>query len=122
MLLQERDEIAFGRMVNKFIEDHSKDMFMAEFLNYFDLYFKKTETWAYCYRKNAKINTNMRLERLHRAIKYEYFNGKKVKRLDKSITTIMRMVHNKLFEKIISNPKGKLCTAISNLRFRHKKI
>ncbi|XP_072375185.1 uncharacterized protein [Diabrotica undecimpunctata] len=119
VLLQERDEKAFERMIIKFVQDQSQNSEMFEFLQYFKQYSKNPQVWAYCYRKHVGINTNMRLERLHRALKYEYLNGKKVKRLDKSILAIMRLVRDKLFQKIISEHKGKLCTTISNIRVRH---
>lgn len=107
-------------MLIKFSVDHSEEPEMIEFLKYFEPYFKNPHLWAYCYRKHTGINTNMRLERLHRTIKYEYLNGKRVKRLDKSITVIMRLVRDKLFQKLISGHKGKLCSTISNIRLRHK--
>ncbi|CAG9837716.1 unnamed protein product [Diabrotica balteata] len=119
VLLQERDEKAFERMIIKFLHDQSQNSDMSEFFQYFKQYSKNPQVWACCYRKHIGINTNMRLERLHRALKYEYLNGKKVKRLDKSILAIMRLVRDKLFQKIISEHKGKLCTTISNIRVKH---
>lgn len=41
------------------------------------------ESWAYCYRLHAGINTYMHIERMHRIMKLIYLEGKKVKRLDK---------------------------------------
>ena len=45
-------------------------------------YGKSVQNWAYCYRVNAGLNTNMNLERMHGIIKYIYLKGNKPKCLD----------------------------------------
>lgn len=55
----------------------------------FGIYFQNNystnyEKWAYCFRAHCGINTNMRLESMHKTIKYFYLDGKKVKQLDKA--------------------------------------
>jgi hypothetical protein len=64
---------------------------------------------------SSGLNTNMHIERMHRTIKYIYFNGRKVKRLDKAITEIL-----KLFDRLITTNKGKLCSKLKELRVRHR--
>lgn len=94
---------------------------ISEFLNYFNLnYASRAQQWAYCYRIDAGINTNMHLERLHKTIKYIYLKGKTVKRLDKAIYAIMTFVRDKLFDRLISQHKGKICSKIRDIRHRHK--
>jgi hypothetical protein len=75
---------------------------------------------AYCHRLKSGLNTNMHIERMHRTIKYIYFNGRKVKRLDKAITQILKFVRDKLFDRLITINKGKLCSKLKELRLRHK--
>lgn len=92
-----------------------------DFAHYFDEHYANVaERWAYCYRLHCGINTNMHLERMHRTIKHIYLHGQKVKRLDKGINAIMQFLKDKLFERLITQNKGKLCTKIKILRKRHE--
>lgn len=77
-------------------------------------------SWSYCHRLHSGLNTNMHIERMHQSIKYLYLHGKANKRLDKAINAILKFVRDKLFDQIISQNKGKLCTKIKILRQRHK--
>lgn len=79
-----------------------------------------TPCWAYCFRIGAGINTNMHLERMHRTLKYTYLKGKRVKRLDKGINAIMRLVRDKCIERLITINKGKISSKLSAIRSRHK--
>lgn len=82
VLLHERDEEAVKKMIVQFYENHCSNPDMVDFIKYFEQYYMKNiAAWAYSCRKLAKINTNMRLERLHRTLKYEYLNGKKNKEI-----------------------------------------
>lgn len=47
------------------------------------------KTWAYCYRINAGINTNMSMENFNCVIKHCYLKGKKVRRLDKTLCAVL---------------------------------
>jgi hypothetical protein len=49
-----------------------------------------------------------------------HFNGRKVKRLDKAITEILKFVRDKLFDRLITTNKGKLCSKLKELRVRHR--
>ena len=69
---------------------------------------------------NCGINTNMHLERMHRTLKYVYLQGKQVKRLDKTINALMKLVRDKCFDYTIAHHKGKLTSTIANIRNRHK--
>jgi hypothetical protein len=119
IILQETDALAFKRMLEEFILQlhHSSEM---EFADYFSKYYSNhCEKWAYCYRKGLGVNTNMSLERLHRTIKYNYLEGKKVKRLDKSIHALQKFINDKQFERIIYLLKGKVSSKQAILRNRH---
>lgn len=121
-LLQERDTVAFERMLNRFCNNLS-DLDTADFINYFKInYQKNCRNWAYCYRLHSGLNTNMHLERMHRTIKYVYLGGKKVKRLDKGIGALMRFIRNKLIDRLIVMNKGKISSKLKNIRDRHKHI
>lgn len=92
-----------------------------EFGLYFqDYYSNNTNAWAYCYRINSGINTNMFIERMHRTLKYIYLGGKVNKRLDKAVNILMKFVRDKLFDRLIVINKGKLTTKIKIIRDRHR--
>lgn len=120
-LLQERDQNAFLILVNNFINSLLSKESTTEFGKYFRAqYLNNSESWAYCYRLNAGINTNMHIERMHRTLKYLYLGGKHVKRLDKAITAIMKFTKDKLFQRLIVLNKGKISSKIKDIRLRHK--
>lgn len=117
----ERDVNAFHKMLTEFCKINDPDY--VKFIEYFKNYYaSKYEYWAYCYRLNAGINTNMHLERMHRSLKYIYLKGKSVKRLDKGISGIMSFVRDKLINKLLVINKGKLCSKLTNIRNRHKNM
>lgn len=83
-------------------------------------YSKNYEKWAYCFRACCGINTNMRLESMHKTIKYFYLDGKKVKRLDKSLHVLLKYVRDKSVDRIIKNVKGKHTIHTKNILLRHR--
>ncbi|XP_050514453.1 uncharacterized protein LOC126889821 [Diabrotica virgifera virgifera] len=92
-----------------------------EFGQYFQKYYlHNMESWAYCYRLHAGINTNMSIERMHQTIKYLYLNGRQVRRLDKTINILIKLIKDKLFERLITLNKGKISSKLRELRKRHK--
>ncbi|GFX44714.1 uncharacterized protein TNCV_2427981 [Trichonephila clavipes] len=94
---------------------------MIKFKIYFEqTYNKKSEVWAYCHRKWYGINTDMHIESMHRTIKHVYLQGKKVKRLDEALFSLMKFVRDRVFDRLISLEKGKVSSKISQLRKRHK--
>lgn len=97
------------------------DPVTQEFGNYFkNNYLNNVQSWAYCYRINSGLNTNMSIERMHRTIKYIYFQGRKVKRLDKAIHGIQTFITDRLFNRLIVLHKGKVTNKLRELRVRHK--
>lgn len=120
-MLQERDENAFSSMLQYFVSAMISDVSTKDFGEYFqNNYTNNIESWAYCYRLNSGLNTNMHVESMHRTIKYIYFNGRKVKRLDKAIHEIQKFVRDRLFNRLIVLNKGKLSHKLKELRARHK--
>lgn len=75
----------------------------------------------FCYRKGARINTNMRLERFHRELKYKYLKGKTVKCVDKGIKAIFELVHDKQYERNIKLQKGKVSYSVAQVPKQHKR-
>ncbi|GFU05441.1 uncharacterized protein NPIL_350771 [Nephila pilipes] len=68
-LLIETDEEAFSMMLKEVLKIFSEKDELREFGKYFEhMYSKRTEVWAYYYRKWLGINTNMHIESMHRTI------------------------------------------------------
>ncbi|KFM69083.1 hypothetical protein X975_14697, partial [Stegodyphus mimosarum] len=118
-IITEVDVITFERLMSNFIstfEDKEKN-----FIEYFKTnYEKRTEKWAYCHRVGLGINTNMKIERWHRQLKYEEAGGTIIKRLDRSIAIITNAIAKKLLSRMISLERGKLTSRIMLIRKRHK--
>lgn len=93
----------------------------AEFGKYFfNNYGNNYLLWATCFRKQCGINTNMRLESMHKIIKYFYLDGRKVQRLYKGLHALLNYVRRKVVDRIIKNTKGKVTASIHNITTRHR--
>ncbi|PRD18573.1 UNVERIFIED_CONTAM: hypothetical protein NCL1_60145 [Trichonephila clavipes] len=93
--------------MKQFIEDLLNDTDTSEFGKYLQQnYAQRPEKWTYCYRKDLGINANMCLESLHKKIKYHYFYGKHVKRLDVAIDGLLKLVRDLIFQRLIKITKN----------------
>lgn len=100
-------------------------LFEDEETHNFGIYFKNTygtnyHQWAYCYRINSGINTNMRLESMHKIIKYMYLGAKTIKRLDKGLYALNQYIRDKIVDRLIKNVKGKSTSHNYQINLRHK--
>ncbi|XP_062596991.1 uncharacterized protein LOC134258447 isoform X1 [Saccostrea cucullata] len=67
------------------------------FLKYMeDNYFCRAEKWAKCFRKGeyCKVDTNMFIESFHNQLKTVYFEGKRNKRIDVLLETLLKLENN----------------------------
>lgn len=120
-LLEELDENKFEILLPNVIERLNKDPDTKSYAEYFERnYVTNKRAWAYCFRKSTGLNSNTHLESLHKTLKYVYLEGKKVKRLDKTISILMKFIFDRLFDQIIIAHKGKLTKKIQDLRRRHQ--
>ncbi|XP_050315270.1 uncharacterized protein LOC126749605 [Anthonomus grandis grandis] len=121
VLQSEIDEVEFEKKLVSAINIMLDDDDTKIFGSYFQLnYLKNTKQWAYCFRKSTGINTNMRLESMHKVIKYFYLNHKKIRRLDKGLHAVLRYIKNKNVERIIKLTKGKNTIYNRDIFKRHK--
>ncbi|XP_042896338.2 uncharacterized protein [Parasteatoda tepidariorum] len=117
LIIHELDEITFSKLAENFFVQYKEE---EAFLSYFqEYYMSRAEKWAYCFRKGLKINTNMKLERWHRQIKYEESGGVVMKRLDKSLQTVMKAMAKKLINRVIAIERGKLTNRVKLIMKRH---
>lgn len=95
--------VALGNAIRFMYNDNETKKFGEYFANTYGHNYKK---WAYCFRKECSINTNMHLESMHKTIKYFYLDRKTVKRLDKGLAQVLRYIRDKSVERIIRLTKG----------------
>jgi len=57
----------------------------------------------------------MHIERMHRTLKHIYLQGKKVKRLDKSLYSLMKFIRDRSVDRLIVVHKGKVTSKIKEL-------
>src|SRR5215469_8128550 len=63
----------------------------------------------------------MHLEAMQLVLKRVYFEGKKVRRMDRSIDAVIHMLRDKSFDRLVKIHKGKANAHIIGIRNRHKK-
>ncbi|XP_049779635.1 uncharacterized protein LOC126176522 [Schistocerca cancellata] len=102
MLLEEADIEKFSELLELFERELQEDEDTREFGMYFTNHYGfRPQHWAYCYRRDLNINTNMHLEAMHRVLKYCYLDGKTNNRLDKLLLVLMKLGgHTHRIEKI----------------------
>ncbi|KAF6213934.1 hypothetical protein GE061_011662 [Apolygus lucorum] len=93
-----------------------------EFGEYLSQHYAPTaKNWAYCFRMNVGINTNMQMERMHGIIKHVCMKIKKLKRMDKCLHALDRYLKDKMFGKVTAKEKGgKYSKKLAILRQRHQ--
>uniref|UniRef100_T1KRL2 C2H2-type domain-containing protein n=1 Tax=Tetranychus urticae TaxID=32264 RepID=T1KRL2_TETUR len=96
-------ENEFSRYMD-FLQTDASSKAFGEYL--LEFYAPRKEMWAYCYRAGLGINTNMHLESLHKKLKYQFYNGRQIKRLDIAITGLMSMLLDYEFNRLIRIEKG----------------
>lgn len=96
-------------------DDETKD-FGIYFENY---YSHKPEAWAFCYRLDLSLNTNMYLEATHKKLKYCYTQGKQNRRVDKCISLLMHFARDMMFESTIRMMKNKSTFPMEQILHSH---
>ena len=69
--------------------------------------------WAPCYRENCIVNTNMALEAFHRVLKVCYLEKK-------LLYFLLKVSHDKVFEKFSKTQKGKSSHQLCEINKQHK--
>ncbi|KFM68785.1 putative zinc finger transcription factor protein 17, partial [Stegodyphus mimosarum] len=119
-ILKEVDILTFERLSDACISDYLLHDETRAFGEYLTTYMQRKKQWAYCYRTYLGINTNMKVERWHRQLKYEEAGGTVIKRLDKSLHLVLTAVGKKLMGQIISVERPKLTSRIKEIRNKHE--
>lgn len=120
VLMDETDRDKLNIMIENAIQQWSTDESIKTFAEYFVKHYKSRSTqWASCYRISSGVNTNMYLEAFHHVLKYKFLKGKKNKRLDRLIQTLLKYLRHISFQRIIKLEKGKITGRIALIQKRH---
>jgi len=110
-------KIALDQFINDLLEDKDTAAFGSYFVQH---YSKQSEVWAYCYRLRLGINTDMYLESYHKVLKHIYLEGKKCKRIDKTINAVMKLARDSMFERLIKVAKNGSTSKSRKIHDSHK--
>jgi len=120
-LMEIPDRDTFDVKLSEFLQSADDDTNTADFAKYFrHEYAYRCELWAYCHRLGLHVHHNMHLEAMHRVLKHVHLNGRKVKRLDKSIEALMQFMRAKLSDRLLKLYKGKWTRHVGGIRKRHQ--
>ena len=121
-LLEMTDQSEFTSKLQQFLATCQSTNKTAAFGTYFAKeYAARPQLWAYSYRLGLRVHHNMHLEALHRVLKHVHLQGRKVRRMDKSIAGLMRLMRSKMQDRLLKLHKGKWTRHICAIRERHKK-
>lgn len=85
--------------VNGMLDDVETKVFGEHFLNN---YLNNYRKWAHYFRPEK-----MKIESMHKVVKYFYLNGKCVKTLDKGLHAILQYLRDKTTDRLVKQTKGK---------------
>ena len=121
-LLELSDSDLFVHKLAAFLQSAKDDARTYDFAMYFDKqYASRPEIWAYCFRLGLQVHHNMHLEALHTVLKHVHMNGRKVRRMDKCIHALLRLMRTKMHDRLRKTHKGKWTRHVLAIRNRHKK-
>lgn len=103
VIMDEPEEDNFHKQCQGFLK-YLLEAGFNSFHDYFRLNYlseSRIHLWPKCFRKDITITTNNYLESMHKLLKYVYMNGKKVKRLDHTLSVLNKLVKDKLFKRMV---------------------
>lgn len=96
------DKDQFSQTLKQFLSAGKGDRKTSDFAAYFESeYAIRPALWAYCHHLGLKVHHNMHLEAMHRVIKQIHLQGRKVRRLDKSIHALMKFITSKMSDRLL---------------------
>lgn len=121
-LLQETSQEVFYELLPKAIDQLLNNENTKRFGQYFiKEYASRHAMWSYAFRTGCGINTNMKLEAMHRVLKDIYMKGLKGKRLDTLIAILLKMSQRSLFKRLTQLMMEKDTHTLRSIRERHSK-
>lgn len=121
-LMEISDPTDFDRKLKSFLDYAKKDCKTGDFALYFEKeYASRVKLWSFSRRLCLRVHHNMHLEALHRVLKHVHMQGRKVKRMDKSLFALVKLMRRKNYDRIIKIHKGKWTRHLCGIRDRHKR-
>ena len=112
----------FKEKLGSFVDFAQEDLKTAHFAQYFvSVYANRPQLWAYCYRNGLHVHHNMHLEAMHRVLKHVHMQGRKVRRMDRSLGALMRLLEDKNADILLKAHRGKWTMHLLGIRQRHRK-
>jgi len=120
-LMELPDPEVFSVKLQQFVSSLHDDEKTHDFGAYFDReYARRPELWAYSHRIGLRVHHNMHLEAMHRVLKHVHMQGRKIRRMDKSIHALMQFMRTKLADRLLKIHKGKWTKHLRDIRRRHQ--
>ena len=89
-------------------------------MHIFQEWVRKKEQWAFCFRLESNMNTNMFSEAFHPVFKRVYLKGLVTKRVDVCLVNLVKFSHDKAFDHALKLKKRKMTYRTSVIVSRHK--
>ncbi|GIY29745.1 uncharacterized protein CEXT_556781 [Caerostris extrusa] len=116
VLMQEPNLESFTGMEKNFVQLLEDDPDTRKFKKFYSTYYaQRVQLWTFCYRKPLGINTNMYLESFHKALNHVYLEGKKIKRIDKTLNALMKLTKEKIFERMCNVARNVPSFSLTNI-------
>lgn len=121
-LMEIPDRNEFDNKLKLFLATAKSDANTIDFAVYFENeYANRVELWSFNRRLGLHVNHNMHLEALHRVIKHVHMQGRRVKRMDKSLFALTKLMRRKMYDRILKLHKGKWTRHVSGIWTRHRR-
>uniref|UniRef100_A0A8D8Z8V6 SWIM-type domain-containing protein n=1 Tax=Cacopsylla melanoneura TaxID=428564 RepID=A0A8D8Z8V6_9HEMI len=121
-LLNEDQEEEFEKHLENFIKKTAKNPATKSYSDYFcKMYARRTHVWALCYRKRLGIHTNVHLEDLHKQLKCTYLDGKNVRRLDRAIDGVLKIIRDSFLKRSFQVTFNTESSRMAQIQRNHEK-
>ena len=95
-LRYEPDESFFLSNLEKFRKEYAKNVLYSSFCAYLEEnYFGRAQIWAFAYKGNTCITTNMHLESFHKTFKHSYLKKRANLRVDHTLEMLLKYLDDK---------------------------
>jgi len=115
------DQEVFHTKLQQFVCGLSDDEKTRDCASYFEReYARRSELWwAFSYKMGLRVHHNMHLE-AHRVLKRVHMQGRKVRRMDKSIHALMQFMRSKMADRLLTIHKDKWTKHLGDIRSWHQ--
>lgn len=118
-LAREPNMLAFEQKLASFLTVEDADT--QPFIEYFKESFSNNiNCWAYCFRQDAGINTNIYIDMFHRNLEKSFAQYKEIETIGQCLVYILECLMMKQAEILQKQIKGKVTLKLSVLRNRHR--